>query len=156
MEVDGIVGRVTIIKLRTSEIVTRDGINIIVPNHKFITENVINWSHNKKPTRFKVEVGVAYGSDVEQVKALLLKSVEELPEAITGLKEYNPVIRLSDFAESSVNFDILFWSYNHFQFETIKSDLRFIISRKFKENHIEIPFPQRDIHIRNPNLSEEK
>ncbi len=154
LEVEGIVGRVTIIHLRTSEIVTRDGINIIVPNHKFVTENVINWSHNKKPTRFKVAVGVSYQCDVNQVKEILLKSIEELPGAITGLKEYNPVIRLSDFAESSVNFDILFWSYDYFRFETIKSDLRFIISRRFKENNIEIPFPQRDVHIRNGSLKE--
>lgn len=70
VEVDGLVGRVNQIKLRTSIIYTRDGINIIVPNHKFINDNVINWSHNAKATRFKIEIGVAYESDeklVEQV-----------------------------------------------------------------------------------------
>lgn len=148
LEVEGIIGRVVAIKLRTSQIVTRDGVNMIVPNHKFITDNVINWSLNRKPTRFKVNVGVSYKSDVEQVREILMKSVEELPGAVLGLKEYKPVVRLADFGESAIAFDVLFWSYDYFKFETIRSDLRFIIARKFKEGGIEIPFPQRDVHIK--------
>lgn len=148
LEVEGIIGRVVAIKLRTSQIVTRDGVNMIVPNHKFITDNVINWSLNRKPTRFKVHVGVSYKSDVEQVREILMKSVEELPGAVLGLKEYKPVVRLADFGESAIAFDVLFWSYDYFKFETIRSDLRFIIARKFKEGGIEIPFPQRDVHIK--------
>jgi small-conductance mechanosensitive channel len=148
LEVEGIIGRVMAIKLRTSEIVTRDGVNIIVPNHKFVTDNVTNWSHSRKPTRFKVSVNVSYKSDVEQVREVLLKSVEELPGAVLGLKEYKPIVRLSEFEDSSVEFEVLFWSYDYFKFETIRSDLRFIIARKFKETGIEIPLPQRELYIR--------
>lgn len=148
LEVEGIIGRVTAINLRTSQVVTRDGVNIIIPNHKFVTDNVINWSHSRKPTRFKVSVMVSYKSDVEKVREILLKSVEELPGAVLGLKEYQPIVRLSEFGENSIEFDVLFWSYNYFKFETIRSDLRFIIARKFKEDGIEIPLPQRELYIK--------
>lgn len=148
LEVEGIIGRVTAINLRTSQVVTRDGVNIIIPNHKFVTDNVINWSHSRKPTRFKVSVMVSYKSDVERVREILLKSVEELPGAVLGLKEYQPIVRLSEFGENSIEFDVLFWSYNYFKFETIRSDLRFIIARKFKEDGIEIPLPQRELYIK--------
>ena len=73
MEVDKLIGRVTKISLRTSEIMTREGISIIVPNHKIITENVVNWSHNKTITRFQVNVGVAYGTNVDLVIDPVLK-----------------------------------------------------------------------------------
>lgn len=148
LEVEGIIGRVTAINLRTSQVVTRDGVNIIIPNHKFVTDNVINWSHSRKPTRFKVSVMVSYKSNVEKVREILLKSVEELPGAVLGLKEYQPIVRLSEFGENSIEFDVLFWSYNYFKFETIRSDLRFIIARKFKEDGIEIPLPQRELYIK--------
>lgn len=147
IEVEGVVGKVNAIKLRTSEIITRDGINIIVPNHKFVTDNVINWSHNKKPRRFKVSVGVSYNSNAENVRKILLDCVNQLPGAVLDMSVYKPVVRLSDFADSSINFDVLFWSYDYFRFESLRSDLRFIIAQKFAENNIQIPYPQRDLHI---------
>jgi small-conductance mechanosensitive channel len=147
IEVEGVVGRVQAIKLRTSEIATRDGINIIVPNHKFVTDNVINWSHNKKPRRFKVGVGVSYNANAENVRKVLLECVNQLPGAVLDMSIYKPVIRLSEFADSSVIFEVLFWSYDYFRFESMRSDLRFIIAQKFAENSIQIPYPQRDLHI---------
>lgn len=156
IEVEGVVGRVQAIKLRTSEIATRDGINIIVPNHKFVTDNVINWSHNKKPRRFKVSVGVSYSTDAELVRTVLLECVNQLPGAVLDMSVYKPVVRLSDFADSSVNFDVLFWSYDYFRFESVRSDLRFIIAKKFAENNIQIPFPQRDLHIVSDATKKEK
>jgi len=147
LEIDDIVGRVTDIKLRTSEIITRDGINIIVPNGRFISENVINWSHHEKIARFKIEVGVSYDSDVELVKKILLKVAAENKDVISNDKDRNTQVRIDSFGDNSINFSLHFWSNIIFRVENIKSDLRFEIFRKFKEHNIQIPFPQRDIHI---------
>lgn len=152
MEVDGgLIGKVTKINLRTSEIQTREGIIIIVPNHKFIVENVVNWSHNATLTRFSVTVGVAYGSDPELVKRILLECVEENKD-VTHNKMNQAVVRLVNFGDSSLDFQVLFWSRNGFLIENTKSDLRFSIVHKFKENGIEIPFPQRDLHVKSGKL----
>ncbi|UBM59377.1 mechanosensitive ion channel [Marinilongibacter aquaticus] len=147
MEVDGIIGKVRKINLRTSEIVSRDGIVIIVPNHRFIVENVINWSHNASITRFDVKVGVAYGTDPEKVSDLLKLCAEEHPQVIIT-SSHQPIVRLINFGDSSLDFQLLFWSRNGFQIENTKSELRFMIVKKFKENDIEIPFPQRDLHLK--------
>jgi len=152
MEVDTLVGKVTQINLRTSEILTRDGITIIVPNHKFITENVINWSHNAALTRFDVNVGVAYGTNPEKVREVLLQCAQEIKE-ISKSKNNVPNVRLTSFGDSSLDFQLLFWSKNVFLIEQTKSDLRFIIANKFMENDIQIPFPQRDLHIKSGSLS---
>ncbi|MFT5884466.1 MAG: small-conductance mechanosensitive channel [Arcticibacterium sp.] len=151
MEVDTLVGKVTQINLRTSEILTRDGITIIVPNHKFITENVINWSHNAALTRFDVNVGVAYGTNPEKVREVLLQCAQEIKE-ISKSKNNVPNVRLTSFGDSSLDFQLLFWSKNVFLIEQTKSDLRFIIANKFMENDIQIPFPQRDLHIKSGSL----
>ena len=151
MEVDGIVGKVTEIKLRTSEILTRDGIIIIVPNHKFITENVVNWSHNAVTTRFEVTVGVSYESDPEKVREILLDCAKENKEILFS-KANQPIVRLINFGDSSLDFRLLFWSKNGFLIENTKSDLRFQIVKKFRENNIEIPFPQRDLHLKSGKL----
>ncbi|MBL7874440.1 MAG: mechanosensitive ion channel, partial [Cyclobacteriaceae bacterium] len=82
IELDGMVGKILSVNLRTSKVLTRDGIMIIVPNHKFIVEKITNWTHNSESTRFKVEVGVAYGSDVEKVKQILFACAQEHPSVI--------------------------------------------------------------------------
>lgn len=150
IEIDGMVGRVLKVNLRTSEIFTRDGIIIIVPNHKFIVEKITNWSHNSESTRFKVEVGVAYGSDVDKVKDILLACADENKEVIKQKENdsHYPFVRFIDFGESSLKFELYFWTTNIFNVEFIKSDLRFAIDKKFREQAVTIPFPQRDIHIK--------
>lgn len=147
MEVDGIVGRVLKINLRTSEVLTRAGIIIIVPNHKFIVENVVNWSHNASTTRFSVTVGVSYGSDAALVKKILLECASS-HGSIVDRKPYEPTVRLINFGDSSLDFELLFWSKEGFIIETIKSDLRFMILSKFRKNNVEIPFPQRDLNFK--------
>jgi small-conductance mechanosensitive channel len=147
MEVDGIVGKVLKINLRTSEILTRAGIIIIVPNHKFIVENVVNWSHNATTTRFTVTVGVSYSSDATLVKKILLECAVS-HGSVVDRKPYEPVVRLIDFGDSSLDFELLFWSKEGFSIENIKSDLRFMILSKFRKNGVEIPFPQRDLNLR--------
>lgn len=149
VEVDGLVGKVNEINLRTSIIYTRDGIYIIVPNHKFTNDNVINWSHHSKATRFRVTVGVAYDSDEELVRNILLDCLKEQKLVITDDQENYPIFaRITNFGDSSIDFEMLFWSNDIFFIEATKSNIRFAILKKFRENNIVIPFPQRDVNIR--------
>ncbi|MBL4594049.1 MAG: mechanosensitive ion channel [Flavobacteriales bacterium] len=144
LEVDGIVGTVKEIKLRTSLVRTRDGIYIVVPNNRIVNEKVINWSTNTKITRFNVMVGVAYGSDVKKVKALLLQSVAE-NELVS--KRPTPMVFFKGFGDSALDFEVHYWIDDTWKTEIIKSDLRFAIDKLFRENNIQIPFPQRDVHL---------
>ncbi|MBN2349835.1 MAG: mechanosensitive ion channel [Bacteroidales bacterium] len=142
---DGVIGKVKEIGIRTSKIESRNNIIVIVPNSKFIGDNVINWSHIEKRTRFDVGVGVAYGSDVELVKKLLLECAKEIHEIS---KIPAPFVRFEDFGDSSLDFKLYFWTSNTFYVENVKSDIRFAINRKFRENNVQIPFPQRDVHLK--------
>lgn len=145
IEVDGEVGRVTDIGFRRSMIITRDDINMIIPNSKFVSEKVINWSYKNRLTRFHLSLGVAYGSDTEKVKRLMEEAAIEHPEVS---KEKLPFARFLDFANSQLTFDLLFWSDNIFLIENVLSDLRFSIDKKFRENNVRIPFPQQDVYIK--------
>lgn len=147
LDVGGIVGKIKEIRLRTSTLLTRDGTILIIPNHKFVNENVINWSHNLKPTRFRVQVGVSYNSDETQVRDLLYACASEHPAVINDQPEIRPIVRIIDFGDSAIVFEILFWSQDMFWIENIKSDIRFSIREKFREHGIVIPFPQRDVHM---------
>jgi len=151
IEIDGMVGKILSVNLRTSKVLTRDGIMIIVPNHKFIVEKITNWSHNSESTRFKVVVGVAYGSDVDKVKEILLACAKNQPEIIRTNDEdpHNPFVRFVDFGDSALLFEIFFWTNSIFTVEFVKSNLRFDIDKNFRAYGITIPFPQRDIHIKN-------
>jgi len=144
LEVDGLVGNVKEIKLRTSELRTRDGIYIVIPNSRIINEKVINWSASSKVTRFSVTVGVAYTSDIEKVKTLLLKSVEDNSKI---LKRPTPIVIFNDFGDSALEFQLWFWVNDTWGIEATKSEIRFNINRIFNDNNIQIPFPQRDIHV---------
>ncbi len=145
LELEGMVGKVKEIGLRTSKMETRDNIIIVVPNSKFIIGNVINWSHIDTKTRFNVEVGVAYGSDVKLVEKVLLKCTEDNKDISQTPK---PFVRFNNFGESSLDFQLFFWTIDSFGVENIKSQLRFSIDRAFKDNQITIPFPQRDVYLK--------
>ncbi len=145
VQVDDFVGKVKNIGIRTSKIITRDNIEVVVPNSKFISHNVINWSLSNKITRFNVQVGVAYGSNVELVKSILLDCAASHDKI---LKTPKPIVLFVDFGNSSLDFQTLFWLNEPFIYDVVKSDIRFLINQKFIENNIEIPFPQRDIHIK--------
>jgi small-conductance mechanosensitive channel len=145
VELDEEIGRVKDITFRTTKIETRDNIIVIIPNSRFISENVINWSHINKTTRFSVDVGVAYGSDVRLVKEVLLSCAAAHKQLV---KHPKPFVRFLDFGNSSLDFQLFFWTDYAFEVENIKSDLRFDIDDKFRKNNIQIPFPQRDVHIR--------
>ncbi len=138
-------GIVKKIGLRASTIETRGNISVLVPNSKLVNESVINWTHFDDKTRFDVDVGVSYNSDPELVKKILLDIANENPYII---KYPSPMVRLNNFGDSSLDFTLYFFSRNFIVIEDIKSDIRFKILEKFKENNIEIPFPQMDVSVK--------
>lgn len=146
VEVEGKVGKVFEIKLRTTRCITRDDKVIIIPNHKFISETIYNYTQNHKTTRETVRVGVAYGSNV----ALVTKLLEEAVHIQKGvLKSPKPFVLFEDFGDSALIFAINFYISDSFSDPRIKSAIRYTIDAKFRENNISIPFPQRDVHIKN-------
>ena len=146
IDVAGVAGRVTKIQLRSTTVVTNDNITMIVPNADFISNTVTNWSHGDPKVRIRVPVGVAYGSDLKLLQRLLLEAAEEHPKA---LRDPSPVVLFTEFGDSSLNFELGVWTQEmtatpiHFT-----SQMNFIIEQKLRENDIEIPFPQRDLHVR--------
>ncbi len=151
VEVGGVAGRVTKINMRSTTVVTNDNIAIIVPNSDFITTAVTNWSYGDPKVRLRLPVGVAYGSDVEKLRQVLLAVVAEHPAV---LKEPAPAVRFLEFGDSSLNFEVAVWTINMAHNPTrFRSDLYFSIEHALRENKIEIPFPQRDLHIRSGQLS---
>lgn len=144
VEIDGKVGRVEEIKLRTTRAITVDNKVLIIPNHKYLTNTLYNWTENGTITRENISVGVAYGTDTKLVKELLLKAANE-HEAI--LKDPPPLVLFTDFGDNSLVFKLVFTLNDSFISGIPKSDLRFTIDELFKEHNISIPFPQRDIRI---------
>ncbi|NQU34189.1 MAG: mechanosensitive ion channel [Bacteroidetes bacterium] len=145
LEIDGDIVKIQNIGIRTSKGLNRDEISIIIPNSLITTNKVINWSHQTKKTRFKINVGVAYGSDVDLVIKVLEESTLEHPDIYdkTSIEA-----RFVDFNNSSLDFQVLFFSENVFRINKVKSDIRKIINRKFIENKITIPFTQMDLHLK--------
>lgn len=144
IEMDGRVSRVIDIKLRTTRAITRDDKIVIIPNHKFIRDSIINYTQNHKTTRESVVVGVAYGSDTRKVKQILLDCVADQKEV---LKKPMPFVLFEDFADSALLFRLCFFVSDSFIDPYIKSDIRFKIDDLFRKNNITIPFPQRDVHL---------
>lgn len=148
--VDSHVGTVKEINMRASLIETPDNIRIIVPNSKFIEGNVTNWTHGNSQVRIHCKVGVAYGSDILKVKEALLKVAANDPDV---LKEPQAQVRFSSFGDSSLDFELLVWIDTPALQEHIRSQINYAIDAAFRENGIQIPFPQRDLHIRSSNVS---
>ncbi len=144
IEIDGKVGRVEEIKLRTTRAVTIDNKVLIIPHHLYLDKSLYNWTQNGSETRENITVGVAYGSDVNKVKKLLLQVANEHKSV---LKIPPPLVLFNNFGDSSLDFKLIFTLDDSFQGAIPKSDLRFEIDRLFRENNITIPFPQRDVHI---------
>lgn len=142
VQVGDVLGRVIKVHLRTSHIITRDDVNMIIPNSKFVEEDVTNWTLDNNFVRLVLTVGVAYGSDTSLVKDILLRIASEHPAVI---KDPNPKVRFYDFGNSSLDFQLLIWTDNIFRQEFVKSDLRFEIDKAFREANITIPFPQRTL-----------
>lgn len=145
VEVDNIVGKVLEVGLRTTVVQTRDDIYMIIPNQRLTNQHVINWSQSKKVTRFNISVGVAYGSDTRLVEKLLLEAAQE-NNMVSKTPE--PSVQFKDFADSSLNFEVFFYSRNLFRIEKTRSEIRFAIDQKFRESGVTIPFPQRDLWVK--------
>ena len=145
LEIDSDVVIIESIGLRTSKALNRDDISIIIPNSLITTSKVINWSHQSHQTRFKIYVGVAYGSDVDLVIKILENSAFEHSE----IKDKKLIeARLLSFGSSSLDFELLFFSANIFRIGKMKSDIRRIINKNFAKNNIVIAFPQLDLHVK--------
>ncbi|WP_223883351.1 mechanosensitive ion channel family protein [Arenibacter lacus] len=145
LEIDGDIVKIQEIGLRTSKGLNTDDISIIIPNSLITTNKVINWSHQTNLNRFRIDVGVAYGSDVELVIKILHESAMEHPEVDD---QKLPEARLVNFGSSSLDFQVLFYSSTVFGSARMKSDIRRIINRKFIQSNISIPFPQMDVHMK--------
>ena len=139
------VGRVVTIGLRTSKINTRDNILVIVPNSQLVNDRVINWSHADALTRFHVNIGVAYGSDIDLATKVLKSCAKEHPNIVS---KPEPFVRFTNFGDSSLDFQLFFWTKEAFAVENTKSDLRYKIDKAFREHKIQIPFPQRDVYLK--------
>lgn len=153
VEVAGVAGQVQEIRARSTVIVTNDNISMIVPNAKVIDSPLTNWTYGDPRVRFRIPVGVAYGSDVEKVKESLIAAGAENPHT---LKDPAPSVFFDGFGESALNFELVVWSseMSH-RPRRFRSDLNFAIERHLREAGIEIPFPQRDLHIRSGVLKTE-
>jgi len=146
IEVGNINGNVVNISARATTVLTNDNIAIIVPNSEFISSRVINWSHNDRNVRFWIPIGVSYHEDPQIVKKLLLEVADE-NDGI--LKTPAPEVIFEEFGDSSLNFSLaVFTSEFTDRPKMLKSNLNFAISEKFKKHKIEIPYPQRDLHLK--------
>jgi small-conductance mechanosensitive channel len=140
-------GDVEEISMRATRIRTLNNISIIVPNSQFTSSNIVNWSYGDLRVRLDIEVGVSYGSDLD----LVLKSLKEIAlENPKVLKNPEPDVLLREFGESSWNMRLRLWIDNPQGHHQIRSEINCAIVRKFREKGIEIPFPQRDLHVRSP------
>ncbi len=151
VEVDGVVGDITKITFRATTVLTDDNIEIIVPNTQFITKKVTNWSHSSPNVRLTVPLSVSIAADPRHVKRV----VEEVALENDGvLKEPLPELIFAGFGESSLKFELSIWTnaYTRKPF-ILKSQLYYEVFDRFKTEGIEIPYPQRDIHIRTGDLS---
>jgi small-conductance mechanosensitive channel len=140
-------GDVEEISMRATRIRTLNNISIIVPNSQFTSSNIVNWSYGDLRVRLDVEVGVSYASDLELVLQSLKEVALENPKV---LKDPEPDVLFRDFGDSSWNMRLRLWIDNPQGHHQIRSDINCAIVRKFREKGIEIPFPQRDLHVRSP------
>jgi small-conductance mechanosensitive channel len=150
IEVSGVAGQVARINLRSTIVITNDNIAIIVPNSNLITNPVTNWSYGDPKVRLRLPFGVAYGTDIEKLKRVLIHVAEENPAV---LKDPPPSLIFIEFGDCSLNFELAVWTIEMAtRPKLFRSDLYFAMERVFRENKIEVPFPQRDIHFRSGNV----
>lgn len=146
VEVGGTNGDVVRIAARSTWVRTNDNVVIIIPNSEFVSNRVTNWTANDRQVRFAVPVGVSYNSDPDEVRDVLTRVALANPDV---LRDPAPEIRLMGFGDSSLNFELRAWTVSRVQTPNIlTSDLNFAIFRAFGEHGIEIPFPQRDVHVK--------
>ncbi|RME33763.1 MAG: mechanosensitive ion channel family protein, partial [Gammaproteobacteria bacterium] len=141
-------GYVKQIRIRSTQIQTFDNADVIIPNSDLISSPVTNWMLRELRGRVKIPVTVAYGSDTAQVKEILERLATGHPKVITDGSSPPPKVLFLAFGDSALEFEIRFYIYNIDDRLSVTSDLNFAIDQAFREAGIEIPFPQRDLHIR--------
>ena len=149
VNVGELMGTVERISVRSTEIRTLDEVSIIIPNSRFLEAEVVNWTHHSPVSRLKVPVSVAYGTNLTAVRGALIDAAKEHPDV---LAEPMPKVFFKGFGDSSLDFDLLVWIAEPPKQFRIKSDLYFRIEAILRHRHIEIPFPQRDLHVRSGSL----
>lgn len=143
-------GTIELIGARSTLIRTLDHISIIVPNSRFLSAEVLNWSHHNPVSRLHLPVSVAYGSDMNAVRSALLEAAQEHHRVLINPK---PQVFFKGFGEGSLALDLLVWTAEPSKHVLIKSELYFKIEEKFRKHEIEVPLPQQDLHVRSGNLS---
>ncbi len=144
IEIDGLVGKVQEINLRTTTVLTREDIYIIIPNTDLTKNQLVNWTYSSISSRFEIKVGVDYSSDVQ----LVMRLMKEASDHPSVLKKPESFVRFSDYGDSSLDFTLLFWTDEVFRIETIKSEIRIKLFELFSKHKVQIPFPQRVIHVK--------
>jgi potassium-dependent mechanosensitive channel len=147
--VDGMTGIVRRVGARSTEIRTIDQVTILVPNSKFLENPVTNWNYGDPVSRLHVPVGVAYGSNVPVVRSALLEVARSHPEV---LSDPPPDVQFRGFADSALHFELLVWMRRPSKQNALISDLNYRIDASFRRHDIVVPFPQRDLHVRSPDL----
>jgi len=153
VEVGGNMGKMKSIGIRSSVITTWDGADVIIPNGDLLSQHLVNWTMGSNRRRYEIDLGVAYGSNLKRVKEIL---IEILNENELVLKNPAPMIWVTKFNDSSIDYSIKYW-VPHFNFgNDVRSELLITIDEAFKENGIEIPFPQTDVHLQLTKNPEEE
>ncbi len=146
------VAKILKINVRTTQIETREGNVLIIPNGKLTQENVENWSHGSELSRFRINVSVAYGTSTELVLRLLKQAALSHPK----VKKTHPVdVRLANFGENGLELELIFWADQSWDINNYKSEIRLEIDRLFREYKVTIPFPQRELHYKNADFTVE-
>lgn len=140
-------GDVLAINIRSTTVRSLDNISIIVPNSELVSTTVINWSHGDPKIRLVIDVGVSYNSDLDTVLRSLKEVADENPEV---LRHPEPEVHLTGFGDSAWNMRLRVWIASPKRYHYVRSAINCAIVQKFRENNVEIPFPQRDLHVRSP------
>jgi potassium efflux system protein len=151
VKVDEWMGTVEHIGPRNTEMRTLDNVSILIPNSRFLESEVINWTHRDPVSRLHVPLGVAYGSDIARVRAALLEAAHDHPDV---LKDPRPRVEFKGFGESALEFELLVWTGDPRIQQRLISDLNYRVETNLRRYHVQVPFPQRDLHLRSPQLEQ--
>ena len=151
IKVGDLLGKVQKIGSRSTVIKTMDKVSIIVPNSRFLENDVINWNYDDPVSRLSIPIGVAYGSNIKKVRLALLEAVKNHPDVLLTPR---PQVWFQEFGDSSLNFEVFVWISEPSKQFILKSELNYRIAASLSRHDIQIPFPQRDIHLRSPKFEQ--
>jgi potassium-dependent mechanosensitive channel len=151
VKVDDWEGTVEHIGPRNTEIRTLDNVSILIPNSRFLESEVVNWSHRDPVSRLHVPVGIAYGSEIVHVRAALFEAAQAHPDV---LGDPRPRVEFRGFGDSALQFELLVWTRDPRIQHRLISDLNYRIEANLRRHHVQVPFPQRDLHLRSPQLDQ--